>query len=235
MANFSCQICHKQFTPKDCAPSHLKRSVPKFCSRKCFGESQKGKILSIKTRTKISQSKKGAIAWNKGTKGIMKPNITSFKKGENMWLGRKHTEEAKRKMSKARIGKYSKDYYKKMGKLGNQKSWSKERRDVHIRSILRGLFKRPTSLEQQMMTIIQKYNLPYKYVGNGAFLIGFKNPDFVNINGEKKLIEVANTFHHNKDYSQKRAEYFEKWGWTSYIFRMDELNEKEILKKLEIK
>lgn len=28
---------------------------------------------------------KGCIPWNKGTKGLMKPNSTSFKKGETSW------------------------------------------------------------------------------------------------------------------------------------------------------
>lgn len=41
-----------------------------------------GKHLSKETKTKISKSRKGKPAWNRGTKGIMKPNQTSFKKGE---------------------------------------------------------------------------------------------------------------------------------------------------------
>ena len=41
-----------------------------------------GKHLPKETRKKISENNKGKIAWNKGTKGIMKPNKTSFKVGE---------------------------------------------------------------------------------------------------------------------------------------------------------
>ena len=41
-----------------------------------------GKHLSAETIEKMSNSKKGQIPWNKGTKGVMKPNKTSFKKGE---------------------------------------------------------------------------------------------------------------------------------------------------------
>lgn len=41
-----------------------------------------GKKLSDETKEKISNSLKGRTAWNKNTKGIMKPNKTSFKKGE---------------------------------------------------------------------------------------------------------------------------------------------------------
>lgn len=100
--------------------------------------------------------------------------------------------------------------------------------------------KRPTSLERQMKKIIKKYNLPYRYTGDGSFLIGFKNPDFVNINGEKKLIEVAFDFFKIKiygsieNYIQQRKEHFAKYGWESYFFitKNNELNEEEILKTI---
>lgn len=41
-----------------------------------------GKHLSKEVKRKISEKNKGNIPWNKGTKGIMKSNQTSFKKGE---------------------------------------------------------------------------------------------------------------------------------------------------------
>ncbi len=58
--------------------------------------------------------KKGMIAWNKGTKGIMKSNETSFKKGEHRSVKTEFkkaikrgplSEETKRKISIANIGK----------------------------------------------------------------------------------------------------------------------------------
>ena len=44
----------------------------------------KGKKLSEEHRKKLSESHKGQVAWNKGTKGIMKPNNGSFQKGHAM-------------------------------------------------------------------------------------------------------------------------------------------------------
>lgn len=32
---------------------------------------------------------------------------------------------------------------------------------------------------------LRRYNLPYKYTGDGSFLIGNKNPDFINSDGEE--------------------------------------------------
>lgn len=79
-------------------------------------------------------------------------------------LGKRHTLESRKKMSIARRGR----------KLTKE----------HIR---KSLMKRPmSSLEIKVQKVIDKYILPYKFVGNGMFFIENKNPDFININGEKK-------------------------------------------------
>lgn len=76
-----------------------------------------------------------AEPWNKGTKGLQ----TAWNKGkhiDNHWTGRNHTEEAKKKMSEARLGKepwnkgkkdiYSKEAIEKMKKAKLGKKMSKE-------------------------------------------------------------------------------------------------------------
>jgi hypothetical protein len=92
--------------------------------------------------------------------------------------------------------------------------------------------KRQTSLERKFIKIIRKYDLPYKYVGNGSFLIGFKNPDFINTSGDKSCIEVANRFHHQGDWAINRREYFKKFGWNCAIIFEDEINENKIINDL---
>ena len=69
--------------------------------------------------------------------------------------------------------------------------------------------------------------------GDGRFLIGWKNPDFVNCNGEKICVEVANTFHHDENYPEKRKEHFKRWGWDCIVFRTNNLNENEVKIRLE--
>lgn len=57
------------------------------------------KIFNSKEhRQKLSMALKGKKSWNSGTKGICKPNSSSFKKGEKRQLGMKHTEETKEKL-----------------------------------------------------------------------------------------------------------------------------------------
>ena len=89
-----------------------------------------------------------------------------------------------------------------------------------------------------MINIIKKYNLPYKYVGNGDLIINGKNPDFVNINGEKKLIEVGCNFYKERMYGSlekykiERKKHFAKYGWDTIFCLGDKLSEKEVLAKI---
>lgn len=44
---------------------------------------RKGQKMTTESRQKLSNSLKGRKVWNTGTKGVMKPNSTSFKIGEH--------------------------------------------------------------------------------------------------------------------------------------------------------
>jgi len=64
MQTKKCKVCGIVFE-KAYTTSQKKWKEQKFCSQKCYWEDKKGKPT-----------------WNTGTKGIMKPNKTSFKKGD---------------------------------------------------------------------------------------------------------------------------------------------------------
>lgn len=181
-------------------------------------------------------------------KGMKKsPNAYKFPKGliSKGMLGKKHKEETKKKIGNSNSislkGKHCspKTEFKKghipwcKGKTNPKlrELWKNQQfRERRIKKILKSLFKRPTSLEKQMIDMIEKYNLPYKYTGNGLFLIGGKNPDFVNVNGEKICIEVRNrnvckywTKITPEEYKRRRIEHFAKWGWECIVLWEDDL------------
>ena len=146
--------------------------------------------------------------------------------------------EYKKMMSIKQKKRYENKYEKNKTKKATLKLWrNPEYREKTIKNTMEALRQRPTSLEKQMIEIIQKHNLPYRYTGNGSFLIGFKNPDFVNINGQKICIEVLNDYigHHPLDYEKNRSTHFAKYGWKTIFFRVKNntfLNEKEVLEKI---
>ena len=166
--------------------------------------------------------------------------INKYKKISIANTGKKASEETRLKQSiKAKLRERkpcAEETKKKIGaknKIAMKKNWQDpEYREKTIERTLKGLIKRPTSLEKQMIDIIQRNNLPYKYTGDGSFIIGFKNPDFININGEKVCIEVGNIFHHQPPYEEERKVHFAKYGWKCIVFMTNKLNEQEILDTL---
>jgi len=60
----------------------VKRSPCSEATKKKISNTLRGHLVSKETREKIGIKNKGMISWNKGTKGVMKANHTSFKKGD---------------------------------------------------------------------------------------------------------------------------------------------------------
>ena len=181
------------------------------------------------------QFKKGNIPWKKGIDNRITKICKVCKKKFKIYPYREETAKycSRKCHGRSLMGKkLSKETRKKLRKSTKGLWQDKEYREKTTMAIIKGKLKRPTSLEKEMIDIIKKYNLPYKYVGDGSFLIGWKNPDFVNINGEKKLIEVGNVYHHQGNYIEERSSHFAKYGWKSHIFIANKLNENEIVKAL---
>ncbi len=188
---------------------------------------QKGHSVSEEVRKKISEANKGKTAWNKGLKGYLakkkhynygkhwsskiKLKMSLSHKGKiSPMKGKHHTEEAKRKNREAHFGKK----HTEEQKVKNSKT--------HIRIIKEGKWHpnrnqwvKPNIPEKNLIEILQKYNLPYKYTGNGTFLIDGINPDFVNCNGHKICIEVWGDYWHNlpkqKERDKQKLEVLKKY------------------------
>ena len=69
----------------------------------------------------------------------------------------------------------------------------------------------------------------YKFVGGGEFILGGKCPDFMNINGKKKLIELYGSYWHRNDNPQDRIDYFKQFGFDTLVIQESELRNPRIL------
>ena len=68
---------------------------------------------------------------------------------------------------------------------------------------------KPTNLERIFEAICKKHNLPFRYVGDGKLWIGKEggkklNPDFIECNGKKIVIEIMGEFWHAPLLKHKR-------------------------------
>jgi hypothetical protein len=201
-----CQICGTLMKV------YLSRApYKKFCTRKCKGEWQ-----------------------HKIWRGKNHPSYRRIKRickicGKEFWIQRKRLKVkgggsfcSKKCFAEARRRTMLKE--NPMHNVRVRKNWwtlmhSKEIREKQIRNTLKALLKRPTSLEKMFIGVIDRYKLPYKYVGDGSFLIGFKNPDFIDVNGGKTCIEVRGDYWYSDKWAKERVRHFAKWGWRCIIFK----------------
>jgi len=149
---------------------------------------------------------------------------------KNPAFGKYWPEERKKKLANKLINIPLTISHKKSISIALKKKWKDEDyANKVIQNSLKGLIKRPTSYEKKISDLCIEYNLPFIYTGNGTFLIGHKNPDF--INEEKKIaIEVYNDYFKIRDfgsckkYEKQRSEYFAKYGYKTLFIRNNSIN-----------
>lgn len=175
------------------------------------------------------------VGWNKGLKGSVAPNKTSFKIGLIPWnkgmkgikgpipKGTRFSPEFRRKLSLAHKG---------------QRPWNKGKRlsDEHRRKLstpevvrrrMIGQNRKPNKPEIKLIQLISFYKLPFKYVGDGRFLIEAKCPDFVNVNGKKQVIELYGDYWHKNEDPRNRINLFAEYGFATLVIWEHELNDVE--------
>jgi len=208
-----CQICGKIDYDH---PSNNR----KYCSLECYRLSKRNSIPWNKGKKDVMPKGKDSKTWKGGPQEIT-CEICGTKK-----LVRYNVRNTARFCSNGCRGVW----------VGNQYRGRKLTPE-QIKTALRR--RTPTSLEEQFSAIIKKYNLPYKYVGNGAFIIENCNPDFINTNHEKIAIEVYAKFYKELDgrtvkgWKSKRTRIFKKYGWKVIYFEASEVKEKKVLEVLK--
>ena len=90
---------------------------------------------------------------------------------------------------------------------------------------------RPNKPESFILFLLNRmYPREWKYTGDFSFTIGGKNPDFVNINGQKKCIEFFGDYWHRGENPNYRKKAFAKYGWDTLIIWEHELEDIERVK-----
>ena len=176
---------------------------------------------------------KGTIPWNKGKQGVQKGYWAGKTRptGVNSchWTGG---------LPKCKDCNKELDYHKGRCRSCFAKSriGIKRPKEVIAKYLKR---RKMSSCETVVLRVINKYNLPYKFVGNGQFFIERKNPDFININGEQKAVEVYINKHKEQfreggveRWKKERIDIFSKYGWEIIFLEASNLTKQNILNLL---
>jgi very-short-patch-repair endonuclease len=135
---------------------------------------------------------------------------TEFKKGFTPWnKGRPWPEEFRRKQSLIR-----KEFIKNNPEL--------------LKKFL--TFRRPNKTEERLTSLLQaSFPNEFKFVGDGSFVIDGLNPDWINCNGKKLIIELFGEPWHKKEEVTKRTDVFAKYGFKTLVLWWKETRNKKLL------
>jgi very-short-patch-repair endonuclease len=195
-----------------------------------------GHKASAETREKMSLAHSGIKNhfFGKHHTEDVRETIRLSRMGRPTTLGRKASEETKARISLSKKGRSVKSSATRSNTykaLWQDAEFAKKQ----IRQILKGNRNLPNKPETVLMTLLDAhYPNEYKYVGDGSFIIGRFNPDFVNVNGRKQVIELFGHYWHDESQEALRKETFAKFGFASLIIWDDELNDLEaVVKKID--
>jgi hypothetical protein len=193
---------------------------PSIEQREKQSDSMKGRILTEDHKAKIKKSMansskkigkpKGTPAWNSG---MRKAN------GDHLSYGIPCSDEKRKKISIANTGHVTAEKTKRKLSLIVKEWW---KNPENARKAL--VFNSPNKQEQKLTAILESmYPGEWKFVGNGQVIIDGKCPDFININGQKKIIELyGERWHQNHD-PQDRINFFKPFGYDTLVIWVREL------------
>jgi len=201
-----------------------------------MSESRKGKKHSAETKQKIGKSHEGKKLSEEHKQRIGAANKISKK-------GKKFSENHKKHLSESHIGMtdrhHSTETKLKMSVVVKRKWQNIEYRKKMIKSIMSGATtSTPNKKEKQLLNILNNlFPNEYKFVGSGELIINGKVPDFVNTNGQKKIIELFGDYWHSearvkkskKKHEKERIDAFSPFGYQTLIIWEYELKNINVL------
>ena len=157
-----------------------------------------------------------------------------YKGEKNNFYGKRHTKKSRALMSE--LAKQTGTFRKK----SKDPEFQKRRMEAWHTSVKAS----PNKAEKRLLGIINEVcPNQYKFVGDGSFIIDGLNPDYVNVNGQKKVIELfGKAFHHTKVCAWKlpprrtvrgRRKAFAEFGYEMLVIWDDELKAKTRLQEIK--
>lgn len=198
--------------------------------------------LNNPMKNKILREKATETLKERYSSGELKPSM----------LGKKFSEETRKKISekaKLRIGDknsfygktHSNEFKDFMCNNNPNKNGKLFKNEEFLEKWITAMNRKPNKLEKFLIDLLNK-NFPneWKYVGNFKFWIEGKNPDFINCNGKKLIIESYCKYWKERNYSsigefkQQRSKIFLKYGYRTLFIEDKELkNEEKVIQKIE--
>jgi len=214
----------------------LKRLREEGVEIRNLGMYRKGVVVSDETREKLREATSKrfenpeyAAHHTKMMRNMIRKEWTPERKASftRLMKGRKHTEEARANMS-GRCGVLNSSFgvpktaeCKEKITISLKKKWL-DREYVLMMGAARSI--KPNKPESALIKVLDEmYPGEWKYTGDFSFVVNGKNPDFVNCNGQKKIIELFGDYWHRGENPQDRADIFSPFGYETLVIWEREL------------
>lgn len=139
--------------------------------------------------------------------------------------GKHQTQEAIEKIREGNIGKVVTEGQRENYRRAARLRWKDPE---YIKNVILASNLKPNKPERFLTELLQEF-FPneWKYVGDFQVWIVGKNPDFININGQKKIIEFFGSYWHKPEEEQQRTDHFARHGWKTLVIWERELDNME--------
>ena len=163
-------------------------------------------------------------------KGIPKPYMGERMKGEKnpnykgkLWKNKEYREKTIKTLNSEKYLKLKSNITKSLWKNPD-----------FCNKVADSLKLKPNKPEKVLINLFKLNNLPYKFIGDFRFWIDGKNPDFINCNGQKKLIELFGDYWHKGENPQDRIDCFSPYGFDTLVIWEHELKDiPQVLEKVQ--
>lgn len=197
------------------------------CLRKCINPNCRTEFTCIVTSSQKYCRSKCIIAWNKGLTKETDERVARNGKSNSISLtGLKHTQKRCETNRARRLEQWSDSEYRK------------SQMEAIVRGVLKAVTLSPNKTEERLDELLQKlFPGDHKFVGDGEVIIGSKCPDFINVNGQKKIIEMFGDYWHGEEFTgrtkieeeNQRIECFAQYGYKTLIIWECELSNINVL------
>jgi G:T-mismatch repair DNA endonuclease (very short patch repair protein) len=239
---------------------------PKYCA-KCVPSLQdhkeKLRVIMLKRfedkneRDKVSKRGKEYYANHPEYRRSQAKNLIGYKKDpiiREKWIKSIKETWNNQEMKKNR-GNMFKAMWEQPGFKGNmaitrskllKDTWANftpEHKDKRIKAMFAGIRRKLNKPERYLANLLNfSYPNDWKYVGDGQITIEGKNPDFININGKKEVIELYGNYWHgkartgfeSKEEVQRKEKIYAKYGYKTLVIWEHELdNPQKVLSRID--
>ena len=188
--------------------------------------------MSEETRQRLSESLRG----NTCALGFRQTEEARRRMSESK-KGREVSEETRQRMSVSLRGRVMSEETKRRRSESQAELW---RDPEYARMMLMAQNRKPNGPELQLQSVLDKH-FPgeWKFVGDGSFWIEGKNPDFINVNERKCVIEIFGYYWHDPTFFPNRLSeeeliaHYKRYGFDCLVFwEYDVCNEEEVVGRL---